>query len=354
MSRFLSRRFVDLTAYVPGEQPKDKKYIKLNTNESPYPPAPAVQAALNADAIADLRLYGDPECTALKETLADYLGTRPECVFVGNGSDEVLSFIFMAFCDRTTAVSYPDISYGFYSVFADLNGVRKNEVPLKDNLTISPSRFFGLETTIVLANPNAPTGLCLSVADIESIVKANRNNVVVIDEAYVDFGGESCVELTKHHENLLVVQTYSKSRSLAGARLGFAVGNSKLIADLEKLRFSTNPYNVNRLTMLSGIAAIEQQDYYDKNNAKIVSTREITTKQLQEIGFKTTESKANFIFARHPKMGGRAIYEQLRERGILVRHFNKPRIADYVRITVGTPEEMDALCKSLKEVLENA
>ena len=256
MSRFLSGRFAQLKAYVPGEQPQNKSYIKLNTNESPYPPAPAVVEALNNKEINDLRLYSDPECKLLRKALADYYKVTPENIVVGNGSDEILSFAFMAFCDKNIGVSYPDISYGFYPVFADLYGIAKNEIPLHGNFSINAADYFNAGSTIVIANPNAPTGVCLSIADVESIVKANPNNVVVIDEAYIDFGGESCIPLTAKYDNLLVVQTYSKSRSLAGARLGYAVGNSELIADLEKLRYSTNPYNVNRLTLLAGRAAI--------------------------------------------------------------------------------------------------
>lgn len=354
MSRFLSERFARLKAYVPGEQPQNKSYIKLNTNESPYPPAPAVIEALNTREVSDLRLYSDPECKLLRKALADYYKVTPENISVGNGSDEILSFAFMAFCDANIGVSYPDISYGFYPVFADLYGISKNEIPLLGNFSICASDYFNLGTTIVIANPNAPTGVCLSLADIESIVKSNPNNVVVIDEAYIDFGGESCIPLTAKYDNLLVIQTYSKSRSLAGARLGYAVGNSELIADLEKLRYSTNPYNVNRLTLLAGRVAIAEQVYYDNNNAEIIQNREYTCTELQKMGFTLTDSKANFIFASHPKLFGKELYQGLRERGILVRHFDKAKISDYVRITVGTKDQMDSLLISLKEMLTDA
>lgn len=354
MSRFFSERFSRLVAYVPGEQPKDKRYIKLNTNESPYPPSPEVVAALNGDEVADLRLYSDPECSALKETLANYYGVSKENVLVCNGSDEALNFAFMAFCDRGEKVSYPDISYGFYSVFADLYGLEKNEIPLREDFSIRPEDYFDLGTTIFIANPNAPTGLCLPLEDIESIVRNNPDRVVVIDEAYVDFGGQSAVALTKSYDNLLVTQTYSKSRCLAGARLGMAVGSAALISDLETLRNSTNPYNVNRLTMLAGKTAIESQSYFDNCNARTIQIRENTTKRLREMGFTVLDSKANFIFASTPKMTGEAIYKGLRERGILVRWFNKPRIKEYLRITIGAQEEMDALITALKELTENA
>ena len=354
MSRFLSGRFAQLKAYVPGEQPQNKSYIKLNTNESPYPPAPQVVEALKTKEINDLRLYSDPECKLLRRALADYYKVTPENIVVGNGSDEILSFAFMAFCDKNIGVSYPDISYGFYPVFADLYGIAKNEIPLHGNFSINAADYFNAGSTIVIANPNAPTGVCLSIADVESIVKANPNNVVVIDEAYIDFGGESCIPLTAKYDNLLVVQTYSKSRSLAGARLGYAVGNSELIADLEKLRYSTNPYNVNRLTLLAGRAAVEGQAYYDNNNDEIIQNREYTSAKLKEMGFALTNSKANFIFASHPKLFGKELYQGLRERGILVRHFEKPKISDYVRITGGTKDQMDSLLISLKEMLTDA
>lgn len=351
MSRFLSERFAQLKAYVPGEQPQNKSYIKLNTNESPYPPAPQVVEALNTKEINDLRLYSDPECKLLRIALADYYKVDFENIMVGNGSDEILSFAFMAFCDVNTGVSYPYVSYGFYPVFAELYGIAKIEIPLRGDFSINAVDYFNAGTTIVIANPNAPTGVCLSLADIESIVKANPNNVVVIDEAYIDFGGESCIPLTAKYDNLLVVQTYSKSRSLAGARLGYAVGNRELIADLEKLRYSTNPYNVNRLTLLAGRAAIEGQAYYDNNNNGIIRNREHTSAKLNEMSFTLTDSKANFIFASHPMLTGKQLYQGLRERGILVRHFDKPKIADYVRITVGTKDQMDSLLISLKEML---
>ena len=354
MSRFISERFSALKAYVPGEQPQDKSYIKLNTNESPYPPAPQVLEALNFKEINDLRLYSDPECKNLRSALADCYKVSPENIIVGNGSDEILSFAFMAFCDNKTGVSYPDISYGFYPVYADLYGLSKTEIPLRDDFSICAGDYYTAGTTVVIANPNAPTGICLSLADIEAILNSNPNNVVVIDEAYIDFGGESAIPLTEKYDNLLVVQTFSKSRSLAGARLGYGIGNKELIADLEKLRYSTNPYNVNRLTLLAGAAALESNAYYDNNNREIVLIREYTSEELKKLGCELTDSQANFLFARHKKLTGAEIYRGLRERGILVRHFNKPRISDYVRITVGTKEHMDSLINSFKEMLNNA
>ncbi|NCB73801.1 MAG: histidinol-phosphate transaminase [Clostridia bacterium] len=354
MSRFLSGRFEKLVAYVPGEQPRDKSYIKLNTNESPYPPAPQVIEALSLNEINDLKLYSDPECKNLREALAEHYGVKPVNLMIGNGSDEVLSFIFMAFCDKAIGVSYPDISYGFYPVYAELYGINKNEIPLRSDLTINASDFQNTGTTVVLANPNAPTGICLSVSDVEEIVKSNANNIVVIDEAYIDFGGESCIPLTKKYDNLLVVQTYSKSRSMAGARLGYAIGSSELIEDLEKLRYSTNPYNINRLTLLAGEAALKGQAYFDKNNNEIIQIREYSAERLKQLGFLLTDSKANFIFAKHPKFNGEDLYLKLKSRGILVRYFSKPRISDYLRITVGSVEQMESLLSTLKEITEDA
>jgi len=257
----------------------------------------------------------------------------------------------MAFCDDKTGVTYPDISYGFYPVFANLYGLRKNEIPLKEDFSIFAEDYLNVGSTVVIANPNAPTGMCLSPEDIEMIVRSNPDNVVVIDEAYIDFGGISVIQLTRKYDNLLVVQTYSKSRSLAGARLGYAIGNEALIADMDKLRFSTNPYNVNRLTLIAGKAAIEGQTYYDENNGEIVKTREFTCGKLKEMGFVITDSKANFIFVKQPERSGKELYLGLRERGVLVRYFDKPRISDYVRITIGTREQMDALLKAFKEML---
>ncbi|MDR1131236.1 MAG: histidinol-phosphate transaminase [Oscillospiraceae bacterium] len=352
MSRFLSGGLDALRAYVPGEQPRDKSYIKLNTNESPYPPAPQVLEAIGKNAIADLRLYSDPECTELRQALAARYGVSARNVTVGNGSDELLSFCFAAFCERGTGVSYPDISYGFYQVFAELYGLVKAPVPLAEDLSIRPGDYCGRVGAVFIANPNAPTGLCLSIEDIEYVVKSNPDKLVVIDEAYIDFGGVSCVPLTARYDNLLAVQTFSKSRSLAGARLGFAIGNEALIADLDKLRYSTNPYNVNRLTLLAGVAALGGQDYYDNNNQRIIRLREHTSAQLRKSGFYLTGSKANFIFARTPKLDGKALYLGLKARGILVRHFEKERIRDFVRITVGTQEQMRTLIDALKEMLD--
>lgn len=351
MSTFFSSYLANLSPYTPGEQPQDKKYVKLNTNESPYPPSPGVAAVLNSQEAADLRLYSDPECKELKKALAGYYGVEPENVYVGNGSDEALNFAFLAYATDGRGVAFADITYGFYPVFADLYHIPVQIVPLKADFSLDPKDYYGLNKTIVIANPNAPTGLALSRGEMEGIVKANPDSVVVVDEAYVDFGAESCVELTKEYPNLLVVQTYSKSRSMAGARLGYAIGNAELIRDLETVKFSTNPYNVNRLTLKAGAAAIAQQDYYTENCKKIMDTRAYTKEQLEKLGFTVLDSKSNFLFAKKPGVDGGAIYRGLKDRGVLVRHFDKDPIRDYNRITIGTREQMDILLSKLEELL---
>lgn len=351
MSTFFSGALKNLAPYTPGEQPQDQQYVKLNTNESPYPPSAGVITALNAKEASDLRLYSDPECKELKKALADYYKVEPENIYVGNGSDEALNFAFLSYATDGRGVAFADITYGFYPVFADLYHIPVQIVPLKSDFSIATEDYYGLNKTIVIANPNAPTGMALSRDAIEGIVKANPDSVVVVDEAYVDFGAESCVELTKIYPNLLVVQTYSKSRSMAGARLGYAIGNAELIRDLETVKFSTNPYNVNRLTLRAGVQAIAEQDYYTENCKKIMDTRAYTKEKLEKLGFTVLDSRSNFLFARKPGTDGGAIYRGLKERGVLVRHFDKDPIRDYNRITIGTQEQMDIFLTKLEELL---
>lgn len=351
MSQFLNGALRRLTPYTPGEQPRNQAYIKLNTNESPYPPSPGVLAALNRAEGENLRLYSDPEAVELREALAARYRVERESVFVANGSDEALSFAFLAYAADGRGVAFPDISYGFYAVFARLYGIPVRQVPLRADFRLAPEDYNHLHRTIVLANPNAPTGLALSRDEMEEIVKANPDSVVVVDEAYVDFGAESCVELTKTYPNLLVVQTYSKSRSMAGARLGYAIGNAELIQDLETVKFSTNPYNVNRLTLRAGVQAIAEQDYYTENCKKIMATRAYTKEKLEKLGFTVLDSRSNFLFAKKPGTDGGAIYRGLKERGVLVRHFDKDPIQDYNRITIGTQEQMDIFLEKLEELL---
>ena len=352
MSQFLNGALRRLTPYTPGEQPRNQAYIKLNTNESPYPPSPGVLAALNRAEGENLRLYSDPEAVELREALAARYGVERENVFVANGSDEALSFAFLAYAADGRGVAFPDISYGFYAVFARLYGIPVRQVPLRADFRLAPEDYNHLHRTIVLANPNAPTGLALSRDEVEGIVRANPDAVVVVDEAYVDFGGESCVPLINNYENLLVVQTFSKSRQLAGARLGLAMGNAKLIADLNRVKFSLNPYNINRLTLKAGKAALEDTDYFDKTRAAIVETRGWTKQQLEARGFAVLDSRSNFLFASTDKKSGGELYLKLKEKGVLVRHFDAPRISNWLRITIGTPDDMTALLRALDEILE--
>ena len=351
MSCFFSRRYDALEPYTPGEQPKDQQYIKLNTNESPFPPSPAVEAAVRREAPL-LRLYSDPESTELTKKLAARYHLAPEQVLVTNGSDEALNFAFMAFADEARPLAFADITYGFYPVFAQLNHIPYTQIPLKDDFTLDPADYLNLGKTIVLANPNAPTGLPLKLCDLERILESNTGTVVIVDEAYVDFGAESAVQLIGRYENLLVTQTFSKSRSLAGARVGYAMGNAALIADLNTIKYSTNPYNVSRLDAAAACAALDEDAYYMENCRTIAENRAWTAEQLQKLGFTVTASKSNFIFARTERISGLALYEKLKARGILIRHFEKPRIRAYNRITVGTREQMQALIAAITAILE--
>ena len=351
MSRFFSSKYNSLTPYTPGEQPTDQKYIKLNTNESPYPPSPIAQM-LSRQAAGKLELYSDPECKALVNTAASRFGIETDEIIFSNGSDEVLNFAFMAFCDQNCPAVFPNITYGFYPVFAKLNNIPFEEIPLNDDFTVNINDYIGINKTIFIANPNAPTGIALSKEEIEKIVSSNSENVVIIDEAYVDFGAESSVELTKKYDNLLVCGTFSKSRSLAGGRLGFAIGNKALIGDLNTIKYSTNPYNVNRITQAAGIGALADDDYFKENCEKIQKTRKETSQRLKEIGFDMTPSKANFIFAKHPQISGKELYLRLKEKGILIRHFETELLKDYNRITVGNDEQMQIFTETVKQILE--
>ena len=351
MSRFFSEKFAALTPYTPGEQPRERKFIKLNTNESPVPPSPKAVARA-AEAAKGLQLYSDPTCKALAEKVAERYEISPNELILVNGSDEVLNFAFMAFCDKEHPAAFPDISYGFYEVFAQLHNIPYVKIPLREDFTVGVEDYCGIGKTVFIANPNAPTGMVITPAEVERILKSNPDNVVVIDEAYVDFGAESCVPLVHKYDNLLVTQTFSKSRSMAGARLGFGIGCEKLIADLHTIRYSTNPYNVNSMTMAAGLGVMEDEDYTQKNCQTVCENRAFAVSELKKLGFEMTDSRANFIFARHPAADGGELYRKLKEMGILVRHFDKPRIKDYNRITVGTREEMQALLDALRQILE--
>jgi len=351
MSKYFSSKFDKLTPYTPGEQPQNRKYVKLNTNESPFKPSPKAQT-LAAEAIKNLQLYSDPVCGKLLDAVVKvYDVERDEVMFV-NGSDEALNFCVMAYCDEKTGAAAADISYGFYPVIMSLNNVDYKTIPLKKNFTIDINDYKNLGRTIFIANPNAPTGIALEPSAIEEIVKANPQNIVVVDEAYVDFGAKSCLSLIKKYDNVLVVQTFSKSRSLAGGRLGFVAGNPKLIQDLNTIRYSTNPYNINSTTMAAGVGALEDNEYFKKNCKTIEKNRDYLVNGLNELGFKVLPSKANFVFAKSPDISGLALYTQLKERGVLVRHFQTGRIKEYNRITVGSIKQINILLDTIKKILE--
>lgn len=349
MSRFFSSRYGSLIPYTPGEQPQNMVYTKLNTNESPFPPS-AKALAWAAENTKSLNLYSDPECRVLTEKLAEVYGVSKDMVLANNGSDETLNFAFMAFCDSDVPALFPDITYGFYPVFAQLNNIPYEEIPLKEDFTIDLEEYKGRKGTVFLANPNAPTGIAFPASAIEDLVRSDPDRVVVVDEAYIDFGGESCVPLVEKYGNLLVIQTYSKSRSLAGARLGFGIGSPALIADLNTIKFSTNPYNINSYSMAIGLGSL-MDDGYNKENCRIIAeNRAYTVEKLKELGFELTDSKANFVFAKHRSVPGQEIYEKLKENGVLVRHFTKERIKDYNRITIGTREQMDVLFDTFRRI----
>ncbi len=353
MSRFLSGKYSELEPYTPGEQPKERKYLKLNTNESPFPPSKnAIEYA--AEASKQLQLYSDPECSLLHRAFAKNCGVDSNMVLATNGSDEILNFAFMAFCDKNTPAVFADITYGFYKVFAQVNNIPTKVIPLCKDLSIRKEDYFAAGGTIFIANPNAPTGMALSRAEIEEIVSNNPKNVVVVDEAYVDFGGESCIPLIEKYDNLLVTQTFSKSRSMAGARLGFGIGCEALISDLKTIKYSTNPYNVNSMTMAAGIGQLLDEDQTRKNCRIIEENRDYLMDELRALGFKVLPSKTNFVFASSDKISGSELYRRLRENGILVRHFDSERISAFNRITVGTRPQMETLVSQIKKILEES
>jgi len=351
MSRFVRDRYKDFESYTPGEQPKDMEYVKLNTNESPFPPSPEVIRALDETDMEKLRLYPDPTGSALKGKIAKLYGVEPSNVFLSNGSDDILNFSFMAYNEEGAKLAMPDISYSFYEVVAGLHGIVCDKKPLKDDMSIDPGDYIGIDQNIVIPNPNAPTGIELPPEAIEEIVRSNPNKVVLIDEAYVDFGGTSSVPLTKKYDNLIVSHTFSKSRSFAGGRLGFAIANEELIKDLSMIQYSTNPYNVNTMSLILAEAAIDSDEYYRANSKEIQAIREECSDKLESMGFELVPSKTNFVFARHPDMSGDELYSGLKERGVLVRHFGNPRIKDYCRITIGSREQMQVLYDKLAEML---
>lgn len=349
MKEFWSRRIRDMVPYTPGEQPQGRAFIKLNTNENPYPPSPQVLEAVRAAAGSSLRLYPDPESAALREAVADTYGLRREQVFVGNGSDEVLALCFQAFFDPERTILFPDITYSFYPVFAGLYGLRCREVPLDEEFRVNAADFMG-SGGVVLPNPNAPTGRALPLADIRAIVEGSPEGVVLIDEAYVDFGGASAAALVEEYPNLVVVQTLSKSRALAGLRVGFALADENLIAALDCVKNSFNSYPLDRLAQAGALAALRDRAYFRETAEKIAATREKFARRFQAMGFRVIPSCANFLFMSHPKAAAKELLDGLRERGILVRWWDKPRISNYLRVTVGTDAEMEQLSRALEEL----
>ncbi len=352
MSRFLLQRHEGLNVYAPGEQPEDfSKFIKLNTNELPYPPSPKVIEAVSVREVKKLNLYPALEGESLKSKLAALNGISRENIFLSNGSDEILSFAFLAFFADGAKVAFADVTYGFYKVYARLYGSDAYIIPLGGAFKLDANDYNGIGKNIVIANPNAPTGLFIPVVDIEKIVRGNPHSLVIIDEAYIDFGGESASRLIKKYDNLIVVQTFSKSRSLAGARLGFAMGQKSLIDDLNKIKYSTNPYNVNRLTLIAGEAAVDDAVYYKGCCEKTAETRDYLTVKLREAGFEVLDSKANFIFAKPCGIAARELYLKLKENGILIRYFEQDRIKEYVRISVGTAAQTEILISKIKKLI---
>ena len=347
MSRFLSPEALGLDPYTPGEQPRDQQYIKLNTNESPFPPSPKVLEALSRAEAEKLCLYSDPTCAALNAAIARRYGLSPENVISGNGSDEILAFAFRAFCGTGRGAAFADITYGFYEAQAALFGLEARRVPLREDFSLCTDDYMDFPGTVVIANPNAPTGMTVPVDHIRRLLEKDPDRVVVVDEAYVDFGAESCVPLVREYENLLVTQTMSKSRSLAGGRVGFALGSGALIADLNRVKYSFNPYNVNRLSLLAGAAAMEDEGYFRSCCRAVRENRAWTAEALEKRGFTVLPSSANFVFAKSDRIPGGELYRGLKAGGVLVRWFDKDRIRDFVRITIGSREQMEALMKGI-------
>lgn len=351
MSKFWNDTVKNIEAYVPGEQPRDKKYVKLNTNENPYAPSPKVLEAMKEAVNGDLKLYPEPTCIELRQAIAKYYNLNSENVFIGNGSDEVLAFSFMTFFSKDRKILFPDISYSFYPVYAEFFNLNYEMVALDEEFNIPLEKLKKENGGVILPNPNAPTAKYIDTNKLKELVEANKDSVVIIDEAYIDFGGESMVKFVKEYKNLLVVQTFSKSRSLAGARVGFALGDKELIEGLDRVKNSINSYTIDRCALAATKAAIEDVEYFEETRNKIIKTRENSVKELKELGFDILDSKANFIFASHKNYDGKYIYESLKDRGVLVRFFNKDRINKFVRITIGTDEEMKVLVEKLKEIL---
>ncbi|MGI6124023.1 MAG: histidinol-phosphate transaminase [Acetivibrionales bacterium] len=351
MSRFFSRNTRELIPYVPGEQPNNKEFIKLNTNENPYPPSPLVMERIRNFVLEDLRLYPNSEGAIIKQAVSKYYGISEEEVFAGNGSDEVLAFIFKAFFDNTEKIGFPDITYSFYPVYGALFDIPCVKVPVKNDFSIDLSRYPEDLKGIIFANPNAPTGIYIQPDTIEALLKKRPNTLVIVDEAYIDFGGESCIPLISRYDNLIVVQTLSKSRALAGQRIGLAMGCKELIDGLTRVKDSFNSYPLDRIAQIAAEAAFSDTEYFNQTRQMIIKTRQWTQEQLLGLGVEMTDSKANFLFIRIPGIPGPEALYKLRQEGILIRNFKDPKICDWLRITIGTQDDMEKLVEKVKKMI---
>ena len=362
MSKYFSEKFKYLEPYVPGEQPQDRKYVKLNTNESPFPPSQKVIDVVSNYELSIQNLYSDPTAKKLVESIAKYYTNYvqergknfvidKDNVIVSNGSDEVLAFIFNAYTDKDKGMACPEVGYGFYPVFCSQLNVPFVPVKLNEDFSIDISKFNGIVENITIANPNAQTGLYISVSDIKTLLSENINRLVIVDEAYCDFGGESAAVLLDEYPNLIVVSTLSKSRQLAGARIGFAIASKEIIQDLNTIKYSFNPYNLNRLSILMGAAALDDVEYFNKTREVIMKNRDYLRGALMALGFKVTDSKSNFVLASTPKMGGKDLYLALKQKGVLVRFLSDELLKDWIRITIGSMEQINILINTIKEIL---
>ena len=354
MSFFFLDEYEDMEAYIPGEQPKDRQYIKLNANESSFPPSPKVLEAVNQSQINGMGHYSDPHCMELRAAIGEVYGFGADQVFVGNGADEVLGFCMMSFFREGMKVCFPDITYDFYRTYAKTYHLDYEQIPLKDDLSIDVEDYINTDKDVILANPNNPTGKDISVADIERIVKKDQKRMVIIDEAYVDYGNESCVPLVRKYPNLVVIQTFSKSRNMAGARIGYAISSKEIIEDMNKIKFTFNPFNMSSLAITAGTAAVKDTEYLEKCVTTTIETRKYFEKEVEKIGFLVCPTTTNFAFIKHPKLDAGKITKELKDRGILVRHYQNERINAYLRVTIGSREEMEQVIKELKDIVESA
>ncbi|KNF07711.1 histidinol-phosphate aminotransferase HisC [Gottschalkia purinilytica] len=352
MSKYWSDITKKIDPYIPGEQPKDKKYIKLNTNENPYPPSEQVIKAIQNAANENLKLYPDPTSERLRDTIADYYSLKKEQVFIGNGSDEILAFSFIGFFNPNEPILIPDITYSFYKVYSNLFNIKYNLISLNNDLSLPIDKFFIPNGGIIFPNPNAPTGRYVPLEFIEEVLNKNKDKVVIVDEAYIDFGGESSVKLIDKYENLLVIQTLSKSRSLAGLRVGFALGQEHLITGLDRIKNSVNSYTTDTLALFGAIEAIKDEEYFQETRRKIIDTRNRVSEELKSIGFNVIDSKTNFVFISHPYIKAEDIFNRLKEKNVLVRYFNQPRIDNFLRVSIGNDEEMNYFIKVIEDIVK--